>query len=91
MSYMKAEDILPEELIRQLQEYVDGVSIYVPRREAMRKNWGESTGIREELKERDRAICQARRMGAPVAELAARFYLSEKSIHRILRSENRKG
>ena len=32
MSYIKAEEILPEDLIRAIQEYADGVYIYIPRK-----------------------------------------------------------
>ena len=32
MSYIKAEEILPEALIRQIQEYADGLYIYIPRK-----------------------------------------------------------
>ena len=33
MSYVKAEDILPRELIEAIQQYVDGRSIYIPTKE----------------------------------------------------------
>ena len=32
VSYIKAEDVLPEELIHQIQDYADGVYIYIPRK-----------------------------------------------------------
>ena len=43
MSYIKAEKILPEELIRQIQEYADGVCIYIPRKPGTRREWGRDT------------------------------------------------
>ena len=43
MSYIKAEEILPEELIRQIQEYADGVYIYIPRKPGARHPWGQKT------------------------------------------------
>ena len=33
MSYVRAEDILPEELITAIQQYVSGRSIYIPCKE----------------------------------------------------------
>ena len=30
MSYLKAEDILPKELIETIQQYVNGQTIYIP-------------------------------------------------------------
>ena len=35
MSYKKAAQILPDELIRQIQQYVDGEAIYIPRAEVL--------------------------------------------------------
>ena len=40
MSYIKADEILPQELIRQIQEYVDGVYIYIPRKPGSRYRFG---------------------------------------------------
>ena len=33
MRYVKAGDILPEELLLELQRYVDGAYLYVPRKQ----------------------------------------------------------
>ena len=33
MSYIKAETILPKELIEAIQQYVEGKSIYIPSKE----------------------------------------------------------
>lgn len=43
MSYKKAADVLPEELIDLIQNYVDGEYLYIPRKEMNRKAWGENT------------------------------------------------
>lgn len=32
MSYMNAEDVLPKVLIKEIQEYIDGQLIYIPRK-----------------------------------------------------------
>ena len=32
MGYMKAEEILPIEIIELIQQYVDGENIYIPRK-----------------------------------------------------------
>ncbi len=33
MSYTKAENVLPKELVEAIQQYVSGVSLYIPRKE----------------------------------------------------------
>jgi len=43
MSYIKADDILPQELLEIIQNYIDGEYIYIPRKECNKKNWGENT------------------------------------------------
>lgn len=87
MGYMRAEEILPVELIERIQQYVDGESIYIPRKSSHRRAWGAGTRIREELLRRDRQIYEEHLAGSSTEELACRYYLSEKSIQRILRRQ----
>ena len=86
MSYIKAEEILPEELIRRIQEYVDGVCIYIPRKPGTRHAWGQETGYRAELRARNIQICHEYSAGAGVSELSEKYHLTEKSIRRILQN-----
>ena len=86
MSYIKAEEILPEDLIRQIQEYVDGAYIYIPRKPGARHSWGQDTGYKEELSERNGQIYSDYCAGNSVRQLARKYHLSEKSIRRILRN-----
>ena len=87
MSYIKAEEILPEELIRRIQEYADGVYIYIPRRPGNRQPWGQETGYKAELKLRNDRIRNDYAAGASVQTLSRRYHLSEKSIRRILQKK----
>ena len=84
MSYIKAEEILPEELIRQIQEYADGVCIYIPRKPGTRHIWGQKTEYRTELKIRNDRIRNDYASGESVSALSRKYHLSEKSIRRIL-------
>ena len=61
MSYRKAEEILPRELIEVIQQYMDGENIYIPRKLEHRKGWGERTQARQELDARNSAICREHR------------------------------
>ena len=87
VSYIKAEDILPEELIRSIQEYVDGVYIYIPRKPGTRHPWGQETPYKAELKARNERIRSDRNAGSRVADLSRKYHLSEKSIRRILQKK----
>ena len=84
MSYIKAEEILPQELIRQIQEYADGVYVYIPRKPGTRHPWGQETDYKAELKRRNDRIRRDYRSGGSVSTLSRRYHLSEKSIRRIL-------
>lgn len=87
MSYRKAEELLPKELLEKIQEYVDGRSIYIPRR--VKQEWGSGTSAKSFFCERNRVIYEARQAGVSTKELAQRFSLSEKSIQRIIREQKR--
>ena len=84
MSYIKAEEILPEELIRQIQEYADGVYIYIPRKPGTRHAWGQKTDYKAELIIRNEHIRIDHASGESVTALSRKYHLSEKSIRRIL-------
>lgn len=85
MSYIRAEEILPNDIIELIQQYVDGQNIYIPRKTENRKEWGAGTQIRQELSARNRFIYKDYTAGMRVAELAGKYYLSVKSIQRIIR------
>ena len=85
MGYRRAEEFLPIEIIELIQQYVDGTNIYIPRKQENRQAWGSRTPYRFELQMRNEAIYQEYLSGMPVEELANRYYLSEKSIQRIIR------
>lgn len=86
MSYIKAEEILPEELIRKIQEYADGMCLYIPRKPGTRHSWGQETAYKAELKVRNDQIRGDYAAGAGILALSRKYYLSEKSIRRILQS-----
>ena len=87
MSYIKAEDILPPELLREVQRYVDGEFIYIPRVSGHKKDWGADTTTRQELLRRNQAIYAEYAAGARMEALAEKHFLSVKSIQRIIRQQ----
>ncbi len=89
MGYIRAEEILPIEVIELIQQYVDGENIYIPRKAACRRAWGTGTQIRQELLARNQQIYQEHLAGSKTSELACKYYLSEKSIQRIVREMGR--
>lgn len=84
MGYKNAAQILPAKLLADIQTYVDGEWIYIPRMSEKKKNWGADTSTRRELKERNDHIYADFLAGAPLEALAEKYFLSVKSIQRIL-------
>jgi Mor family transcriptional regulator len=89
MSYIKADNVLPQELLELIQEYVDGGYLYIPRKINNRKSWGENTNSKVWMQNRNTEIYNAYKKGLRIPELAKRYYLSEKSIQRIILQEKR--
>ena len=87
MRYQKAEDILPAELLAQIQKYADGIYLYIPRLADRRQSRGSSTRYREELHLRNESIRLLHREGLSSEDLAERFHLSVKTIGWILRQK----
>lgn len=87
MGYINAESVLPEEVIELVQQYVDGEYLYVPRKNENQKHWGEKNGTKIMLKKRDREIFKKYCFGITISELTKIYYLSEKSIRRIISKE----
>lgn len=84
MKYVKAQDVLPEEIVKIIQKYVDGKYLYVPRKNENHKSWGEKSGIRNNLKIRNTEIYKKYIDGVTINELAQEYFLSDKSIRRII-------
>lgn len=87
MKYAKAQDVLPEAIIKIIQEYIDGRYLYVPRKDENLKAWGEKSGIKNQLKVRNKEIYKKYIDGATINVLTQEYYLSEKSIRRIIGKE----
>lgn len=85
MSYVKAEEVLPKHLVKEIQKYVDGKLLYIPRKGENSFSWGEKSGTREKLAKRNQTIVERYNAGETVEILSREFYLSEKRIRGILR------
>ncbi|WP_315907110.1 CD3324 family protein [Priestia koreensis] len=90
MSYKKAKDLLPIELVELIQQYVDGECIYIPRREGTKKGWGTNTSTRGELNRRNAKIYADYLSGVDLNTLSRNYHLSYKSIQRIVLTEKKR-
>lgn len=49
MSYINAANILPKELLIEVQKYIQGETLYIPAQQSTRKKWGSVSGIQKQL------------------------------------------
>ncbi|WP_346942409.1 CD3324 family protein [Clostridium sp.] len=89
VKYVKAQKVLPEEIIELIQQYIDGEYLYIPRKIENEKSWGEKNGARNSFKKRNGEILKKYIHGLKAAELAREYFLSEQSIRRIISNEKK--
>lgn len=85
MSYKKATHVLPDDLLLKVQKYIDGEFLYIPRIADNKKVWGTNTSTRQEIQNRNQQIYADYLSGIKMSILAEKYYLSLKSIQRIIR------
>lgn len=88
MSYKNGKDVLPASLLRELQRYIEGELIYIPKK-SDRAGWGEMNGSRSVLETRNREICRRFYNGESVRKLTQHYHLTEDSIRKIIRKTSR--
>ncbi|NBK91484.1 hypothetical protein D5278_05730 [bacterium 1XD21-13] len=84
MKYRNANEILPAGLVEELQKYMQAGYIYIPAKTKEHKSWGELSGYRKELEDRNKKIVSDYRQGVPVEELAELYHLSVYAIRKII-------
>lgn len=81
MSYINAKSVLPKEMIEEIQKYVNGVNLYIPKVPEAKSTCSR---YKLELHRRNQEIYELFLQGEKISKLAAEYYLSDKSIYRIL-------
>ena len=84
MRYVKAEIVLPDNLVKEIQKYIQGGYLYIPSQPETRKKWGENTGSKDYIMNRNEAICSRYENGHTIMGLAEEFFLSVESIKKIV-------
>ena len=83
MRYENAKDVLPPELLAEVQKVAGGKLLYIPIAEEA-KGWGTESGYRKKLLKRNQTIYNEYVAGKTVSELADEFFLSTDSIKKIV-------
>jgi Mor family transcriptional regulator len=84
VNYKNGRDVLPPSLLKELQKYIQGDLIYVPKAAEQRAHWGEVSGTRKLLADRNKEIYLYYTNGWSVADLERKYHLSGESIRKII-------
>lgn len=84
MKYLNAQVILPDTLVKELQNYIQGGYIYVPVEQEQQKRWGEVSGYRQELAQRNQQIKEEYQSGISMESLSEKYGLSLYAVRKII-------
>ncbi len=85
MSYINADSLLPPDLLKEVQTYVQGSLVYIPRENGEKRlEWGSRSGARKSFDERNTEIKAAKAQGRRIDDLADEYGLSPGGIRKIL-------
>lgn len=83
MKYINAAEILPEQLLKELQTYIDGEVVYIPK-SSTKKEWGAASGSRIFYQERNKEIQRLYREGSSIDMLMEQYSLAYSTIKKII-------
>ena len=87
MRYKNASDVLPENLLKEVQKYAAGETLYFPK-DKERHKWGAKSGARAFFQERNCEIRRKYLQKMSIEHLADEYCLSVETIRKIVfRSE----
>lgn len=81
--YKNASDVLPDALLKQVQRYAAGQTLYFPKDEA-RASWGERSGARAYYRARNAAILDEFARHTSLEHLAEKHGLTVETIKKIV-------
>lgn len=88
MRYVNATEVLPETLIKQIQEYISGDLLYIPQSDLCeKKKWGEKSGSRQYYTLRNSEIKSHYKEGKSIMELSETYGLSFETVKKIVYSK----
>lgn len=87
MDYKNGIEVLPAQLLKEIQKHFNGGLIYIPK-EGDKTGWGQLSGTKKELKLRNDKMLKMYKMGDSVTKIAEDFYLSPETVKKIVYGKN---
>lgn len=84
MKYINAIEVLPKDLLSEIQKYIAGEIVYIPQPEGLKNPWGSKTGIKQEIIKRNKKIKFEKENGKTIEELMVKYSLSYDTIKKIV-------
>lgn len=84
MSYKNGKEVLPPSLLKEMQKYIQGELVYIPKESSQRAGWGEVSGSRDLILKRNQEMYQLYCTGSTLGELEQKYHLSIDSIRKII-------
>ena len=84
MKYINAAEILPGKLLKEIQTYMDGGVLYIPKKTSARKGWGSVSGSREFYQKRNKEIQLLFETGSSIEALSGRYGLAHSTLKKII-------
>ncbi|MGN6711498.1 CD3324 family protein [Anaerocolumna jejuensis] len=85
MKYINAAEVLPEELLKEIQRYVKGDLLYIPN-DNRQKRWGEESGSRTYYLKRNSEIKKKYKDGNSISQISDLYGLAFDTVKKILYS-----
>lgn len=83
MKYKNAAEILPERLLQEVQMYIDGDLLYIPK-SSSKKEWGTVSGAKIFYMNRNQEIKKLFREGWSITNLSNEYGLADSTIKKII-------
>lgn len=83
MTYKNAAEILPDRLLKELQVYISGDILYIPKADP-KKQWGMDSGSRSYYLKRNSEIRRLFESGISIHTLSKQYGLADSTIKKII-------
>jgi hypothetical protein len=87
MKYQNADTVFPISLLTEIQKYVQDGIVYIPKAKENYKKWGENTGSRKFIAERNDTIRKKFKTADSIDTLAAEYNLAVETVKKIVYSK----
>ena len=83
MKYINAAEVLPQQLLKEIQKHICGETIYIPNT-SIQKSWGEKSGSKSYFDTRNKQIKQNYQDGNSIQQISEEFGLAYETIRKII-------